>query len=61
MFNSARKDFPSMSKLFKDKGTEEMVIRLISLLIGVYIPEGDETWEVLLSLKDVVDEETTLF
>lgn len=35
------------------------LIRLLPLLIGHYVPEGDESWEVLLCLKDVL--ELTMF
>ncbi|KAK2848117.1 hypothetical protein Q7C36_009799 [Tachysurus vachellii] len=31
------------------------LLRLLPLLIGHHIPEGDETWEVLMNLKDVVE------
>lgn len=42
--------------MFGGNGHENWsLIRLIPLLIGHYIPEGDETWGVLLCLKDVVE------
>lgn len=38
------------------KGHENWtLLRLLPLLIGHYIPKGDETWEVLMNLKDVVE------
>lgn len=52
----------TISKTFHAKGTiggngheNWSLIRLLPLLIGQYIPEGDEAWEVLLCLKDVVE------
>lgn len=52
----------TITKTFQAKGTiggngheNWSLIRLLPLLIGHYVPEGDETWEVILSLKDVVE------
>lgn len=55
-------DQPQMiSKGFSTKGTiggngheNWCLIRLLPLLIGHNIPEGDNTWEVLMLLKDIV-------
>lgn len=55
-------DKPQMiSKGFSTKGTiggngheNWCLIRLLPLLIGHNIPEGDNTWEVLMLLKDIV-------
>ncbi|KAK7921877.1 hypothetical protein WMY93_008779 [Mugilogobius chulae] len=49
-------------KTFHAKGTiggngheNWTLLRLLPLMIGRYIPEGDETWEVILCLKDVLE------
>lgn len=51
-----------IGKTFASKGTiggnghgNWALLRLLPLLIGHLIPEGDETWEVLMHLKDVVE------
>lgn len=31
------------------------LIRLLPLMIGHHVPEGDETWDVLMALKDVLE------
>jgi len=50
-----------ISKTFSTKGTiggngheNWCLIRLLPLLIGHNIPEGDNTWEILMLLKDIV-------
>lgn len=50
-----------ISKAFSTKGTiggngheNWCLIRLLPLLIGHNIPEGDNTWEILMLLKDIV-------
>lgn len=60
---SDRTDRPQMlSKGFSTKGTTGgnahenwCLIRLLPLLIGHYVPEGDNTWEILMLLKDIVE------
>lgn len=49
-------------KNFSTKGTIRgnahknwALLRLLPLLVGHYIPEGGEIWEVLMNLKDVVE------
>lgn len=51
-----------ITKNFSSKGTiggngheNWTFLRLLPLLVGHHIPEGDETWEVLMNLKDVVE------
>lgn len=51
-----------ISKAFHTKGTiggngheNWTLLRLLPLIIGHYIPEGDKTWEVILCLKDVLE------
>lgn len=43
-------------KTFGGNGHENLcLIRLLPLMIGHLVPEGDETWEVLMVLKDVLE------
>ena len=60
---SDRTNRPQMiGKGFSTKGTiggnaheNWCLIRLLPLLIGHYVPEGDNTWEILMLLKDIVE------
>lgn len=60
---SDRSNRPQLiTKNFSPKGTiggngheNWTLLRLLPLLIGHHIPQGDETWEVLINLKDVVE------
>lgn len=51
-----------IAKNFSSKGTiggngheNWTLLRLLPLLIGHHIPEGDETWDILMNLKDIVE------
>ncbi|RXN31607.1 sterile alpha motif domain-containing 3-like protein [Labeo rohita] len=51
-----------IGKGFSTKGTiggnaheNWCLIRLLPFLIGSYVPEGDNTWEVLMLLKDIIE------
>ena len=60
---SDRTNRPQMiGKGFSTKGTiggnaheNWCLIRLLPLLIGRYVPEGDNTWKILMLLKDIVE------
>lgn len=42
-------------EVFLSNSITQILLRLLPLLIGQYIPKGDETWEVLMTLKEVVE------
>lgn len=49
------KTFSSKSTIGGNGHENWTLLRLLPLLIGQHIPSGDETWEVLMTLKDVVE------
>lgn len=49
------KNFASKATIGGNGHENWTLLRLLPLLIGHHIPEGDETWEVLMNLKDVVE------
>lgn len=61
-FNDRTDRSQMISKRFSTKGTiggnsheNWCLIRLLPLLIGDYVPEGDNTWEILMLLRDIVE------
>lgn len=49
------KTFSSKSTIGGNGHENWTLLRLLPLLIGQHIPSGDETWEVLMTLKDVLE------
>lgn len=50
-----RKNFSTMATIGGNAHENWALLRHLPLMIGHHIPEGDETWEVLMNLKDVVE------